>query len=105
MHVDIPKGDNKHSKADLEALVHKHGGEYTQQQLSDFSAYVISPDVKSESVCYSTGETYNLPRSSGQISGQERCFRDEARLAFRVYQAETSDPIDQGVSVSHGGWH
>ncbi len=44
---DIPKGSTKHSKTDLEALVHKHGGDYTQQQLGDMSAYVISPDNKS----------------------------------------------------------
>jgi DNA ligase-4 len=32
----------------LEALVHKHGGEYSQAQLSDLSAVVIAPDEKSE---------------------------------------------------------
>ncbi|WVQ80875.1 hypothetical protein IAT38_002982 [Cryptococcus sp. DSM 104549] len=42
----IPKGTAKHSKADLEALVHKFGGDYTQAQLADLSAYVISPDEK-----------------------------------------------------------
>ncbi|WWC85821.1 uncharacterized protein L201_000688 [Kwoniella dendrophila CBS 6074] len=43
----IPKGTSQHSKQDLEALVHKHGGEFTQAQLSDLSASVISPDEKS----------------------------------------------------------
>ena len=47
--TDIAKGNTKHSKADLEALVHKHGGEFTQQQLGDLSAYVFSPDNKSGS--------------------------------------------------------
>ncbi|WVW81787.1 hypothetical protein I302_103784 [Kwoniella bestiolae CBS 10118] len=42
----IPKGTAQHSKQDLEALVHKHGGEFTQAQLSDLSALVISPDEK-----------------------------------------------------------
>lgn len=27
--------------------MHKYGGDYTQQQLGDLSAYVISPDSKS----------------------------------------------------------
>ncbi|WVR03601.1 hypothetical protein IAU60_000593 [Kwoniella sp. DSM 27419] len=43
----IPKGNAQHTKADLEALVHKHGGEFTQAQLGDLSALVISPDEKS----------------------------------------------------------
>ncbi|WWD22515.1 hypothetical protein CI109_107008 [Kwoniella shandongensis] len=43
----IPKGSSSHSKADLEALVHKHGGNFTQAQLADLSALVISPDLKS----------------------------------------------------------
>ncbi|WWD08963.1 hypothetical protein V865_007078 [Kwoniella europaea PYCC6329] len=42
----IPKGTAQHPKQDLEALVHKHGGEFTQAQLSDMSALVISPDEK-----------------------------------------------------------
>ncbi|WWC58136.1 uncharacterized protein I303_100671 [Kwoniella dejecticola CBS 10117] len=42
----IPKGNSSHSKQDLEELVHKHGGEFTQAQLSDLSAMVISPDEK-----------------------------------------------------------
>jgi DNA ligase-4 len=45
---DIPKGTAKHKKADLEALVHRHGGDFSQAQLSDLSAYVIAPDEKSE---------------------------------------------------------
>ena len=44
---DIVKGDHKHSKSELETLVHKHGGDFTQAQLSDQSAIVISPDEKS----------------------------------------------------------
>lgn len=46
---DIPRGTPEHKKADLEALVHQHGGEFTQAQLADLSAYVISPDNKSTS--------------------------------------------------------
>lgn len=46
--TDIPKDSPGFTKADLEALVHKHGGNYTQAQLSDGSAYVISSDDKSE---------------------------------------------------------
>jgi DNA ligase-4 len=46
---DIPRGNAKYTKADLEGMVHKHGGEFTQAQLSDLSAYVISLDDKSES--------------------------------------------------------
>lgn len=46
--ADIPKGNSAHSKAELEALVHKHGGDFSQAQLSDLSAYVVAPDVKSE---------------------------------------------------------
>lgn len=45
--IDIPKGNATHPKAELEALVHKHGGDFSQAQLSDLSAYVIAPDVKS----------------------------------------------------------
>ena len=44
----IVKGKAQHPKKVLEALVHKHGGEFTQAQLSDQSAYVISSDDKSE---------------------------------------------------------
>jgi hypothetical protein len=47
--ADIPRGTPQHKKADLEALVHKHGGEFTQAQLSDLSAFVIAPDNKSRS--------------------------------------------------------
>src|SRR5690349_337051 len=47
--TDVIKGDFQNDKAKLEALVHAHGGTYTQAQLSDLSAYVISPDDKSES--------------------------------------------------------
>ncbi|WRT63833.1 uncharacterized protein IL334_000758 [Kwoniella shivajii] len=43
----IPKGNPTHSKVELEALVHRHGGEFTQAQLSDLSALVVSPDEKS----------------------------------------------------------
>ncbi|KAK8845565.1 hypothetical protein IAR55_006280 [Kwoniella newhampshirensis] len=43
----IPKGTATHSKAELEALVHKHGADFTQAQLVDLSALVISPDLKS----------------------------------------------------------
>ncbi|OCF31187.1 DNA ligase 4 [Kwoniella heveanensis BCC8398] len=42
----IPKGSAAHPKAELEALVHKHGAEFTQAQLADLSALVISPDEK-----------------------------------------------------------
>jgi DNA ligase-4 len=42
------KGDTKNKKAALEALVHKHGGDFTQAQLSDNSAMVIAPDEKGE---------------------------------------------------------
>ncbi|WWC66828.1 uncharacterized protein I206_100735 [Kwoniella pini CBS 10737] len=42
----IPKGNSAYSKQDLEELVHKHGGEFSQAQLSDLSATVISPDEK-----------------------------------------------------------
>ena len=45
---DIIKGNSENSKAQLEELVHKHGGEFSQAQLSDLSAYVIAPDEKSE---------------------------------------------------------
>lgn len=48
--TDIPRGSAKHKKADLEALVHRHGGEFSQAQLSDLSAYVIAPDDKSECI-------------------------------------------------------
>lgn len=53
--ADIPKGTPEHKKADLEALVHKHGGEFTQAQLSDLSAFVIAPDNKSGSA-YPAGD-------------------------------------------------
>ncbi|RSH81465.1 DNA ligase (ATP) [Saitozyma podzolica] len=43
----VPRGTPEYKKADLEALVHKHGGEFTQAQLSDLSAFVIAPDNKS----------------------------------------------------------
>lgn len=43
---DVIKGDAKNNKAALEALIHKHGGDFTQAQLSDQSALVISPDEK-----------------------------------------------------------
>lgn len=43
----IAKGTSEYPKADLEALVHKHGADFTQAQLSDLSAIVISPDQKS----------------------------------------------------------
>lgn len=42
----IVKGTSDYPKADLEALVHKHGADFTQAQLSDLSAIVISPDQK-----------------------------------------------------------
>lgn len=42
------KGTSDYPKADLEALVHKHGADFTQAQLSDLSAIVISPDQKSQ---------------------------------------------------------
>ncbi|OXC65372.1 DNA ligase 4 [Cryptococcus neoformans] len=42
----IAKGTSDYPKADLEALVHKHGADFTQAQLSDLSAIVISPDQK-----------------------------------------------------------
>ena len=45
--ADIVKGTKEHPKKDLEALVHDHGAEFTQAQLSDNSAFVISPDDKS----------------------------------------------------------
>jgi DNA ligase-4 len=47
--ADVPRGTPEYKKADLEALVHKHGGEFTQAQLSDLSAFVIAPDNKSGS--------------------------------------------------------
>jgi DNA ligase-4 len=43
---DVIKGDPKNNKAALEALVHKHGGDFTQAQLSDNTAMVIAPDEK-----------------------------------------------------------
>lgn len=45
---DIIKGDSENNKTALEALVHKHGGDYTQAQLSDNSAIPISSDEKGE---------------------------------------------------------
>lgn len=44
--VDVIKGDSQNNKAALEALVHKHGGDFTQAQLSDNTAMVIAPDEK-----------------------------------------------------------
>ncbi|ODN88085.1 hypothetical protein L198_06844 [Cryptococcus wingfieldii CBS 7118] len=46
----IAKGTPAHPKAELEALVHEHGGLYSQGQLPNLSAKVISPDEKSPSV-------------------------------------------------------
>ncbi|KAK4686832.1 DNA ligase 4, partial [Tremellales sp. Uapishka_1] len=43
----IPRGSPQHSKAELEELVHTNGGDFTQAQLSDLSALVISHDLKS----------------------------------------------------------
>ncbi|RXK40753.1 hypothetical protein M231_02005 [Tremella mesenterica] len=43
----VVKGDNRKTKAELEALIHEHGGDFTQAQLSDLSAIVIAPDDKS----------------------------------------------------------
>jgi hypothetical protein len=45
----VIKGDSQNNKAALEALVHKHGGDFTQAQLSDNTAMVIAPDEKGES--------------------------------------------------------
>ena len=45
---DIIKGTPEQSKADLEALVYKNGGQFVQSQLADGSAMVIAPDRKSE---------------------------------------------------------
>lgn len=45
------KGDGRNDKAQLEALVHRHGGEFSQAQLSDLSALVVAPDQKSGLVC------------------------------------------------------
>ena len=53
--ADIIKGDAQNDKAKLEALVHKHGGEFSQAQLSDLSALVVAPDQKSTSVCVAGG--------------------------------------------------
>lgn len=47
--TDVIKGDSQNNKAALEATIHKHGGDFTQAQLSDNSALVISPDEKGES--------------------------------------------------------
>jgi DNA ligase-4 len=47
--ADVIKGDSQNDKARLEALVHAHGGEFSQAQLSDHSALVIAPDQKSPS--------------------------------------------------------
>jgi DNA ligase-4 len=44
--ADIPKDAPGYTKAELEALVHKHGGDFTQAQLADNSAFVISVDDK-----------------------------------------------------------
>jgi len=44
--VDFPKDVPGHTKKELEELVHKHGGDFTQAQLSDNSAFVISNDDK-----------------------------------------------------------
>lgn len=44
--ADVIKGDSTNNKAALEALVHKHGGDFTQAQLSDNTAMVIAPDEK-----------------------------------------------------------
>lgn len=46
LETDIIKGDTKNNKSALEALVHKHGGDFTQAQLSDNTALVITPDEK-----------------------------------------------------------
>ncbi|GFZ52023.1 DNA ligase 4 [Saitozyma sp. JCM 24511] len=62
----IPKGTPEHKKADLEALVHKHGGEFTQAQLSDLSAFVIAPDNKSGSA-YPAGDLRVGPLVKAQI--------------------------------------
>ena len=48
--IDVIKGDSKNNKAALEALVHKHGGDFTQAQLSDNTAMVIAPDEKGTTV-------------------------------------------------------
>jgi DNA ligase-4 len=48
--VDVIKGDATNNKAALEALVHKHGGDFTQAQLSDNTAKVIAPDEKGMAV-------------------------------------------------------
>lgn len=48
--LDVIKGDSTNSKAALEALVHKHGGDFTQAQLSDNTAMVIAPDEKGTAV-------------------------------------------------------
>ncbi|ORX34780.1 ATP dependent DNA ligase domain-domain-containing protein [Kockovaella imperatae] len=42
----IIKGTAQHSKQELETLVHDHGGDFSQAQLADNSAYVIAPDDK-----------------------------------------------------------
>ncbi|WVQ76196.1 hypothetical protein IAR50_005859 [Cryptococcus sp. DSM 104548] len=46
----IPKGTPAHPKSELEALVYERGGLYSQGQLPNLSAKVISPDEKSPSV-------------------------------------------------------
>nr|ODN87629.1 hypothetical protein L203_03409 [Cryptococcus depauperatus CBS 7841] len=44
----VAKGSSERSKAELEALVHTHGGKFIQAQTANLSALVVSPDEKSE---------------------------------------------------------
>ncbi|WVN89251.1 uncharacterized protein L203_104469 [Cryptococcus depauperatus CBS 7841] len=43
----VAKGSSERSKAELEALVHTHGGKFIQAQTANLSALVVSPDEKS----------------------------------------------------------
>jgi DNA ligase-4 len=47
--LDVIKGSLQLKKPELEVLIHKHGGDYTQAQLSDLSALVVAGDNKSAS--------------------------------------------------------
>ena len=68
---DIAKGDKTRSKAQLEEIVHKHGGEYFQAQLSDLSAYVVAGDDKSRRNKYLSIEPdpFRRPRTRSKEEG------------------------------------
>lgn len=97
LHVsDIAKGDAHHTKAELEQLVHKHGGQFTQAQLADLSAFVIAGDEKSRSRIKAPANLYRHPRPSSEKEGR---LCDQACLDTGIYQARSPTAIDREVSV------